>query len=561
MMVAGFRQNEIDKKLPPAQPKVRYVYKQTKPTPERRPVMISIGSIMPYVAAPHDDLYDPLTYLAGSRYRIAQQKPRPDKSMLRRLTRFAGKWAMQFEPVPSDREVSVATWLAKTKYPQWRKDEIIKAWDDGCVMGTPENVVGSFVKDEQRSKWGHARTINARPDYFKALFGPMIHEIEEQVFKSAKFAKYVPAEERWKYIFHRLWAPGAEYSTTDFDQYEAHFINEVKEAICMPIYTALTRDRLDRAEFLENYRRFIMSKQGQHLSNKFFETLFIELECSGEMDTSCNNGGTNSCLFDYFNFEAGFIPDEKNEDEDSPNKQSAEGDDGVARNQPGNVVDSSVYRAAGFSVKMLRTFDIEETDFCGVVGESDTFKCTTDPRDVLGTFGYCLSKYVHCKRIRHLELLRAKSMSYLHQYRGSPIIQSLALYGLRVTKHVDMRRFFAKDRYTNRWDMERYLEAYEYLLKGNAVPPVAEGLRMVVESRFGVSHGDQISIEKYLDSLQEITFFNCNVMFDIMPDMYIDYGLRYSFWEGEISEPYVPCQYDNFAGTDHQVVNPEALGL
>jgi len=475
---------------------------------------------------------------------LPAKKPRPDPDLLRRLAIFAGKWALQFKPVESDYDFSIEKWLSETKYPEWRKEELRKAWDEGHVYGA-SNTVKSHLKDEQRNKWAHARTINSRVDYYKVLFGPIVHACEKRMFESSKFAKYVPQRERWRFIFRRLWCPGAAYTTTDFDQFESHFINVVKEVLVIPMYSGLLRECQEvRETFLGNYRRFILAPQGQHLVSKYFELLFAELECSGEMDTSFNNGGSNACLFDFFNFEKDFVETETNTE--SPNQIVAEGDDGVSRNDPDKVVDGADYRKAGFMMKQIIVHNIEDTDFCGIYGESDDFMSTTDPRECLGTFGWCLSRYVNCKRPRLLELLRAKSMSYFDQYERSPIIQSLALYGMRVTKHIDMERYFKKDRYTNRWDMEQYLAAYERLRsKSLTVLPVHEGLRRVVESRFGICVRDQIEIERYLDSLDRLTFFNNQTLFDIMPNMYIDYGLRYTYWEGECSEPFVDAVYDN----------------
>ncbi len=228
----------------------------------------------------------------------------------------------------------------------------------------------------------------------------------------------------------------------------------------------------------------------------------------------------------------------------------------MTRNDPDKVVDGALFRAAGFSMKQKIAFDLENTDFCGVVGEWDDFMCTTDPRDALGSFGWCLSRYVNCKRARYLELLRAKSLSYLFQYSRSPILQSLALYGLRVTKHIDMERFFERDRFTNRWKMDRYRYCYEqYKAKGLTVLPVHEGLRRVVESRFGVSVRDQEHIENYLDGLDRLTFFDNHVMYDIMPSMYIDYGNRYAYWEGQTPDPFIDAVYNNMPVIDDVVLN------
>jgi len=369
--------------------------------------------------------------------------------------------------------------------------------------------------------------------------------IEAQIFKSAKFVKYVKVEDRFRYIYHRLWSPGGVYDETDYSQFESHFINEVRDAIICEVYSYMLQDYEKAGPWMEKFREIIMSDMGQTILSKFFTAYFIFAEMSGEMDTSLNNGVTNCFLFDFFHFEAGNTQDEMNVD--GKIKGVFEGDDGVTNHCSDNPVSGEVYKAAGFTIKMKTSKDIEDTDFCGVVGDADSFACTTDPRSALAGLGWTMSKYVGAKRPRQLELIRARGLSYLHQYRGSPIIQSAAQYCLRITKHIDMRRFIDKDRYMNNYDREQLLAAIAHYEQMTAVPPVSQGLRRVVESRFGVSVKDQLAIESYLDSLTKLQYFDSEVILGIMPTAYLDYANRYVGNSTEEFEPYVPKRFNNFA--------------
>lgn len=541
MRAYGYRYDEFNKELPPVQNDSTFTYLAPKLPNRRRAMMSTIGVCDPRAVPPHVDLNHPKTYLAGCQYRIAVKKPRPSRKLLRRMRLFARKWVKQFEPVSPDSDVSLEGWLKETNYPEWRKEELREAWE-ACDT---RNVVKSFGKDETYDEMKHLRTINSRSDYWKCYFGPTIKQVEKQIFKSAKFVKYVPVEDRFRYIYHRLWSPGGVYDETDYSQFESHFINEVRDAIMGEVYKHMLQGHWNFDQFWSAYKEIVMQEGGQCILSKFFRSEGIEAEMSGEMDTSLNNGVTNCFLFDFFHFEAGNTNDEQNVDGNV--RGVFEGDDGVTTHVPNNPVSGEVYKSAGFTIKMKTSKDIEHTDFCGVMGDADSFDCTTDPRSVIAGLGWTMSKYVGAKRSRQLELIRARGLSYLHQYRGSPIIQSAAQYCLRITKHIDMRRFIEKDRYMNNYDREQLLAAIAHYEKMTAVPPVSQGLRRVVESRFGISVHNQLAIESYLDSLQKLQYFDNEVIYDIMPTAYLDYASRYVGDSKDQFEPYVVARYNNFA--------------
>jgi hypothetical protein len=551
MTALGYRYDEFDKVLPPVQDNCSFTYLRPKVPLKRKPMMVSIGACDPRAVPPHVDLNDPLTYLAGCQYRIAVKKPRPSRKLLRRMRRFARKWVRQFEQVSPDSDFSLEAWLANTNYPEWRKVELRAAFAEGGH----DNVVKSFGKDETYTEMKHLRTINSRSDYWKCVLGPAIKLVEKQIFKSAKFVKYVKVEDRFRYIYNRIWSPAGVYDETDYSQFESHFINEVRDAIMGEVYSYMLGHLDMFTEWWENYVKTVMCTIGQWITSKFFSAKGVEAEMSGEMDTSLTNGVTNCFLYDFFHFMAGNTENHMNVEGKA--RGAFEGDDGVTTHIVDNPVSGTSYRSAGFDIKMKTSKDIRGTDFCGVIGETDTFMCTTDPRNCLAEFGWCMSKYVNSKRVRKLELLRAKALSYYHQYRGSPIIQALALYGLRITKHIDMQRFVSKDRYINNYDRDQLIAAIEYYGRNIEVPQVSPGLRHEVESRFGVSIRDQLSIESYLNDLTKLQFFDCPQIYDIMPNAFLDYASRYVQDSREEREPFVIKRYDNFnlSQRPHHVTN------
>jgi len=176
--------------------------------------------------------------------------------------------------------------------------------------------------------------------------------------------------------------------------------------------------------------------------------------------------------------------------------------------------------------------DRAKASFCGIIYHPDDRINVTDPREVLCTFGWASSKYLHFGSKKLKTLLRCKALSYLHQYPGCPIIQELALYGLRMTRSFNVRSFIMNDRFMSEWDRVAYLAALEdYEKFGLVSRPVGLQTRFLVEDMYGISVNDQINYEKYLASLDHIK--PLRLTFD-MPRLWTEDFQNYSsFNKGE----------------------------
>jgi len=155
---------------------------------DKRPVVqVSLGAHVVTAACPHPCLLDPTTAVAGARKRFLCKPPLAKPTEVYNLRRFVRDWCREnLVPLPHDTDVSVESWLKHTNYPDWRKEELRKAWEDTGNIWDPEKAqkyfaCKSFVKDEVYPKYKHARAINSRSDSFKCAVGPIFKLIEAQV--------------------------------------------------------------------------------------------------------------------------------------------------------------------------------------------------------------------------------------------------------------------------------------------------------------------------------------------------------------------------------------------
>lgn len=533
---------------------------------------VNVEGASPY----HADISDPLTRLTGLAYRIGRQKPKPSRFMLCEMRKFAFKWAQKFKNIPNDYDFGFESWLMKTSYPEWRKNELREA----LAKGFPnKNIVKTHFKEEWYSEPKPARSINAREDFWKCVLGPYIKAIEHSIFSNTRFAKYVPVSERNHYIYERLWAPGATYAETDFSQFESHFVCDVNWAILGPIYAtalgiteaefsdlearlrstkddgefydfnALFDNGMSRLEFLQMYMRVTNPENGHVMHSGDWFITGIQAEMSGEMDTSCKNGVTNAFLYDFFNFQAG---------NNEFNRGCFEGDDGVTVNDA--VVEGDVYAKAGFTIKMKTTQYLPDTDFCGMVSGEFGSITTTDPIKVVLGFGWGTRGYVGARRSRRLELLRAKALSFLYVYRGSPIIQALSSRIVFLTRHINMKRFLDKDRVSSRYYKDMVSDALDAYNAGKLeLLQPDDDIRLVVETRFGILRHHQFQLEEYFGTLVDLSPLEHPLLIHYAPHEYVWHDLCYVGSNREWFEPIVFRHYDNLRNLYRHVTNMAAV--
>lgn len=487
----------------------------------RAPVKASTGSQVSGWTCPHPDPTDPPTLGGGILKRAGAKAPgsvanRAVRRELARLGRHTLKWCKKnLVPLSHDADTGVQRWLEQINHPEWRKDELRKVYEEHVSINPrspADALVKTFMKDESYPKFKQARAINARADAMKVRFGPIFKLMEEVVYARPEFIKHVPVAERAKYIMDYVYREGAEYVATDYTSFEALFTRQVMENCEFILYDYMTQYLPEHAQFMKDIRE-VLGGTNKLLARHLRATLQAT-RMSGEMCTSLGNGFSNLMFFLYLSKRCGY----KNV------RIVVEGDDGLATGEgrPPTIED---FATLGLTIKLERFKDISQASFCGLIFDPVDQLVVTDPLEVLAEFGWVDARYSAARRSKRLSLLRCKSLSLAHQYPGCPIISSLAEYGLRITRSIDIRHI-ASSKAFNWWEREQLYAAIKDEKKIRRVP-VPINTRLLVAEQYGVPIDTQLSVEAYLDSLQTPTLLNLPWLDAIVPDSWVQYYYTY----------------------------------
>lgn len=393
------------------------------------------------------------------------------------------------KPVSRDSDVSFEHWLSLTTYPESRKGELRRVWNDISKIDDPEkryNAVKSFMKDEHYPDFKHARAINSRHDAFKCYSGPYFKQIEEAVYQIYHFIKHVPVADRPSVISDRLHRVGAKYVATDYTAFESLFTRELMESVEFELYEYMLSEVDDGDRVVAILREFLL---GENVCTfKRFDVRVPATRMSGEMCTSLGNGFSNLMFMLFLCDKIGAKCD-----------GFVEGDDGIF-SVFGPLPTSSMFSELGLVIKLEVHEDLSSAGFCGIIFDPVDRINITDPREVLATFGWASAKYCRSSRNMRLTLLRAKALSYAHQYPGCPIISALAQYGLRMSRSYNLQAYVKNNRNISEWERQQLLEALKY--KANSLEKeCGMATRLLVEKKYGISISEQLAIEGYLNSL------------------------------------------------------------
>jgi len=456
--------------------------------------------------------------IAGTIKRFAALPPTPDDDLLDKFGEYVDNWLKaNLVPLSPDVDTSFETWLGKTNYPEWRKEELRKAhesyreiWDD------PKNCdVNSFMKDEgyAADEFKHARGINSRSDAYKTAVGPLFKLIEEEVFKLPEFIKKIPVAERAKYIMDKLYREGATYIATDYTSFEALFVKKFMEICEFKLYKYMTQGLPEALDF-ERHMNEVLAGRNK-CTFKHFIVWVMATRMSGEMCTSLGNGFSNLMLM---NFALDYVG--------SRGEKVVEGDDGLCR-VDGAVPTSELFERLGMKIKLEKHLDISRASFCGLVFDPEECIIVADPKKVLASFGWTSRRYVKSNQKKIKQLLRVKALSFAHQYPACPVIAALAHYALRLTRDVTHvpRRIIDSLPWWERTNLESYI-GLEKMNRGDlsGEPPFQEpGLRtrVLVEELFNIPIQAQTEIEKSLGEKLDLEPIDCPLI--DFPACWVDY--------------------------------------
>jgi len=478
---------------------------------EQRPVGVSLGPHCEGFAQPKPDFNDTATLLAGVAKRAASRHPDPNQELLSELGDFVDAWLKRFlTPLPADSDVSFENWIDETNYPLWRKLQlrlkyslVMNQWDD------KHKRVKAFPKDENYPEFKHIRGIYSRTDEYKCFVGPFFKAIENVIYTQCpQFIKHVPVADRPMYIKNYLMGDGRVYAT-DYSAYESQFREEIMQMVEMKLYDYMCGQLPNYCDFKKHLETLVGR---QYCVFKYFHLIMDTCRMSGEMCTSLGNGFSNLMF-------ATFIAEKKGVKD---LKIVVEGDDGLFRSIVS--LSSKDFSELGLTIKIQAHDRIETASFCGIVFDSEELINVTDPLAMLVDFGWGDKKYIGSKTYKKKVLLRCKALSLAHQYPGCPIIQSLAHYGLRVTRDVrhDAMTKAIERSGVDMWTREQLRAAYKDENKIKFRDP-GPRTRALVTELFGVDIKVQLEIEKYLDRKNDLSPIRLPALYSLVPPSWVQY--------------------------------------
>jgi len=462
-------------------------------------VRMSLPVFVEGVAMPVADPADTAGVVAGLCNRVGRRVcPELDPMLLAEFCVFVREAVRRdFQPVAADVDLRFETWLDKTKYSLARKEELRRTYylDRERTIRAPlrpsDCHVKVHMKDEAYPEYKLPRLILARKDRFKARYGRFIKVMEEVVYTHESFVKHVPPAERAEHV-KRVLGVIRFLLNIDATAYEHSFLDGLKNAVEVECYSYL----LSQIP-LEDFNDFVYLYSKTRGVNKLFhrelEILMEERKKSGEMDTSLSNTLTTKYVCEFIAFKT-------NQNVNCV----AEGDDNLA-NFSHSYPDASWWLRLGIVAKCDRVESLNKASFCGMVFDTESGCNVTNPFVHLAKFGWTSSAYEGCSLKKQKILLLVKSLSLLYQFPGCPVVQELALMGMRMCPGIKVRECF-KEVMSARaagsrgaYLQERELLALESYQAGLSVEkPVQAGSRFVMFEVFGMDVQTQLDVEAAL---------------------------------------------------------------
>jgi hypothetical protein len=475
----------------------------------RAPMLFSSGAHLEGACFPNPDIADSPTLLAGLGKRFTTKPPRPNRTLLRRLKTFVQQWVREnIRQLSPDTDTTVESWLKQTHYSDARKQELLEIHKKYPHLRPKDMRVTMFMKKESYPSYKHGRAINSRSDRFKTEVGPIFKAIEEVVFSNPWFIKHVPVSERARYVYDRIYAPGAKYIATDYTSFEAVFTAELMDAVEFELYDWVTAKLPNHGHFMDIIRSVLGGEN--HIDGKHIGLSVRATRMSGEMCTSLGNGFSNLMFMLFMCQEKG-----------SKSIGVVEGDDGLFR-IVGPIPTTADFAELGLIIKLDEHESLNEASFCGQVFDTESMTVIADPKKIMLNFGWLDANFLSLKPNKQKALLRAKAWSFGYQYPACPVISSLSRCYLRLTRSIDVRTVLQFE--TDLWKREQLLQAID-AGRPELNQEVHGTTRALMEKVYGFPVALQLKYEAYFDSLQRIEPIPC--WFDVTFDQ-IDYFERYT---------------------------------
>jgi len=193
------------------------------------------------------------------------------------------------------------------------------------------------------------------------------------------------------------------------------------------------------------------------------------------------------------------------------------------------TVPQSFFDEFGVDLKIEKQDNVEHASFCGLVFDSTDRAIVTDIFDTVATFGWTTANYACSSKTTILSILRCKALSLAYQYKGCPILSVLARKMLYLTAHVDTARILENRRFIDSYYFDILQQAIEYVKTNGLDQPIGLNTRNLVEKLYGITIGDQLSIESEIEKITDPTLpLHLPVLLKYAPKDYLDCFEKYT---------------------------------
>ncbi len=418
---------------------------------------------------------DGRSIIAGAQHRFGCATPKPNKGVFRKFRQHVMKFMRtNFRPL-DDLNDDVEEWLDTTSYSANDKLRLVEAFKESPeeVWRFAKKACGSFKKDEFYEEMKPLRVINARQDFYKVFFGPLIKRIEEEVFKHPSFIKKVPIRERPAYIKAimdsrcPIIVEGDDAIFvkwfSDYTAYESLFTPELMDTCENALFSYMLGGGKWAQQFL-SHLKFVTQRMNVCRFRSGVTVQVMGRRMSGEMWTSLGNGFTNLCVLSFLLEEY---------------------------HSRGIALTPWHFEQLGLRAKLGRVFDVSEASFCGMVFDPDEEIVIRDPRPVLMKLGWTKENYSHASDRTRTRLLRLKALSLAYEASHCPILWAVAKRLLELTRVVAKDMWLLK--YCSRWEKEWFV--LNHTTDVNLGPPGPK-TRMLFESLYGITERVQLEAER-----------------------------------------------------------------
>lgn len=448
-------------------------------------MVFSAGVHVDGIVMPFPDTSKPAEGLYGLVGRVCGETPQPDEASLKSLTDHSDRLFRKFRPVRRTEFLDFPGWLELTSYTGKQKLKLTNLYmtkfPDLFTDGNHPRVkkrrdellrVLAFIKKEHYPSYKMMRGILGRDDPSKCLLGPIIKTVENQVYDDPVFIKHVKWHDRPRFMEEKF-SKYSWFMASDYTSFEASCKKTLSKATEYRLYLRILGKDMADWLFRQFYGDDLIRFCGMTMRKKF------ATRYSGETNTALANAVVNWSSTTFLLKEAGITNYEL----------VVEGDDTLIGANIKIVLKAEDYARLGLIAKLEYSRSYNTMSFCGMIFTDDG-RIITDPVKVLLKMSWLDSKYIGAKDKKVHALLRGKALSYLHQYRGCPIVQSLCQWILRITRGV-------RPRFLVEWKTREYIPDEPQFIE------VSQQSRILMQEVFGISVLEQQTIEADFDAYQQ----------------------------------------------------------